>query len=109
METQYFDFEGNFGSQDPALQLTPADTAAFSRHFQEQKRLRAAEAAELSTKISSAPVMLDVDYVGSQDPADQPTAEDFIRLSAYLKAQRPHNEKLIAEARRNARQQAEKP
>lgn len=39
---------------------------------------------------------------GSQDPALQPTAEDFARLSNYLKAQRPHNERLIAEARRVA-------
>ena len=36
---------------------------------------------------------------GSQDPALQPTAEDFARLSEYLKAHRAENEKLINEAR----------
>ena len=44
MKTKHIDFEGNFGSQDPALQLTPEDTAAFSRYFQEQRQRRAAEA-----------------------------------------------------------------
>lgn len=47
-------------------------------------------------------IELDVDYVGSQDPALQPTAEDFARLSEYLKAHRAQNEKLIAEARQAA-------
>lgn len=36
---------------------------------------------------------------GSQDPALQPTAADFARLSDYLKAHRAQNEKLLAEAR----------
>ena len=45
MKIKHIDFEGNFGSQDPALQLTPEDTAVFSRHFQEQRQRRALEAA----------------------------------------------------------------
>lgn len=49
--------------------------------------------------MKAKPLELDIDYMGSQDPADQPTAEDFARLSEYLKAQRADNEKLIAEAR----------
>ena len=44
-KTQHIDVEGSFGSQDPALQLTPEDTAVFSRHFQEQRQRRALEAA----------------------------------------------------------------
>lgn len=43
-KTQHIDFEGNFGSQDPALQPTAEDFAAISRYIQEQKQLRAAEA-----------------------------------------------------------------
>lgn len=46
---------------------------------------------------------------GSQDPALQPTAEDFARLSEYIKAQRPHNEELIAKARRAAKHTAQQP
>lgn len=49
MKTQFVDFEGNFGSQDPALQPTAEDFAALSRYIQEQKQLRAAEAAAKST------------------------------------------------------------
>ena len=44
-KTKHIDFEGNFGSQDPALQPTAEDFAAISRFIQEQKQLRAAEAA----------------------------------------------------------------
>lgn len=44
-KTQYVDFEGNFGSQDPALQPTAEDFAAISRFIQEQKQQRVAEAA----------------------------------------------------------------
>lgn len=29
-------------------------------------------------------VELDVDYVGSQDPADQPTAKDFTAISRFI-------------------------
>jgi len=38
---------------------------------------------------------LDVDHIGSQDPALQPTAEEFAALSAYLRERRPHNEALL--------------
>jgi len=44
-KTQHLDVEGNFGSQDPALQPTAEDFAAISRCIQEQKQRRAAEAA----------------------------------------------------------------
>ena len=37
-KTEHIDFEGNFGSQDPALQMTAEDTAALSRYFQARKR-----------------------------------------------------------------------
>lgn len=33
-------------------------------------------------------IELDVDYVGSQDPADQPTAEDFAAISRYIQEQK---------------------
>ena len=52
--------------------------------------------------MKAKPIELDVDYVGSQDPADQPTAEDFARLSEYLKAHHAQNEQLFAEARQAA-------
>jgi hypothetical protein len=39
---------------------------------------------------------------GSQDPALQPTDEEFARLSEYLKAHRAENEKMILEARHAA-------
>ncbi len=29
-------------------------------------------------------IELDIDYMGSQDPADQPTAEDFAAISRYI-------------------------
>lgn len=33
-------------------------------------------------------IELDVDYVGSQDPADQPTAEELAALSGYFQEQK---------------------
>ncbi|MET4076292.1 hypothetical protein [Hymenobacter sp. UYCo722] len=45
---------------------------------------------------------------GSQDPALQPTEEEFARLSEYLKAHRAQNEKLIADARQVATKQPAK-
>ena len=59
--------------------------------------------------MKAKPLELDVDYVGSQDPADQPTAEDFARLSEYIKAHRAQNEELIATARRAAKTGAQQP
>ena len=37
MKTQFTDFEGNFGSQDPTLQPTAEDFAAFSAYFQARR------------------------------------------------------------------------
>ena len=42
MKTKHIEFEGNFGSQDPALQPTAEDFAAISHYIAEQKRRRAA-------------------------------------------------------------------
>ncbi len=44
-KTQHLDLEGNFGSQEPALQPTAEDFAAISRYIQKQKQRRATEAA----------------------------------------------------------------
>jgi len=33
-------------------------------------------------------IELDIDYMGSQDPADQPTAEDFAAISRYIQEQK---------------------
>ena len=33
-------------------------------------------------------IELDVDYVGSQDPALQPTAEDFAAISRFIQEQK---------------------
>lgn len=44
-KTQHIDFEGNFGSQDPALQPTAEDFAIISHYIKEQKQRRAQEAA----------------------------------------------------------------
>jgi hypothetical protein len=37
-------------------------------------------------------IELDVDYVGSQGPADQPTAEDFAAISRYIQEQKQRRE-----------------
>ena len=50
MNTQFIDFEGNFGSQDPALQPTAEDFAAFSAFFQ----ARRAENEQLITEFRQA-------------------------------------------------------
>ena len=38
--------------------------------------------------MKAKPLELDVDYVGSQDPADQPTAEDFAAISRFIEEQK---------------------
>ena len=40
-------------------------------------------------------IELDVDYVGSQDPADQPTAEDLAAISRYIQAQKQQRVEVI--------------
>ncbi|RZJ87061.1 MAG: hypothetical protein EOO60_12630 [Hymenobacter sp.] len=37
-------------------------------------------------------IELDVDFVGSQHPADQPTAEDFAAISRYIQEQKKRRE-----------------
>ena len=56
--------------------------------------------------MSAQLIELDVDCVGSQNPADQPTAAEWEALSAYLRERRPHNEALIEAYRREVAEAA---
>lgn len=47
--------------------------------------------------MKKKPIELDVDYVGSQDPALQPTAEDFAAISRYLQEQKQRRAAAAAE------------
>ncbi|MGI4864917.1 MAG: hypothetical protein ACRYFZ_13415 [Janthinobacterium lividum] len=52
-------------------------------------------------------IELDVDYVGSQDPADQLAAEDFAAISRYIREQKKRRE-AEAEMQQLLNQKAEK-
>ena len=90
--------EGNFGSQDPYLQPNAQDRALISAFFQSSPARKAELKAQIEAERQGRVRELAVDSIGSQDPEDQPTAEDFAMISQHFQAQK----RLRAQAAENA-------
>ena len=102
---------GHIGSQNHADQPTPEEVAVLGQYLRQHRPRQEAEVAAARLQYDEKPmaaspkmfvrgvtssrrplgwkpVILDVDHLGSQAPADQPTAEELAALSRYLQAQK---------------------